>query len=198
MLDLELTVLDGPYKGRKFWHNLLLVGTTDGQKKMAAGNLGVLKAILDSALGLKPNDVSAEARAARTVSVKWFEGMNFIAKIGDGEGRAQEGRQRKLCRTRTSSPALSPPIRPIGIRSSSRLRLTAAEVVLRRRPLLLQRRSSGRSGRGEKDTQSNRTGLSVRDRRSVAAGRHRCRYRSCTTGYPGWTGPFRLAHRSDA
>ncbi len=86
MLDLELTVLDGPYKGRKFWHNLLLVGTTDGQKKMAAGNLGVLKAILDSALGLMPNDVSAEARAARTVSVKTFEGMNFIAKIGEEKG----------------------------------------------------------------------------------------------------------------
>jgi hypothetical protein len=86
MLDLELTVVDGPYKGRKFWHNLLLVGTTDGQKKMAAGNLGVLKAILDSALGLMPNDVSAEARAARTVSVMAFEGMNFIAKIGEEKG----------------------------------------------------------------------------------------------------------------
>lgn len=86
MLDLELTVLDGPYKGRKFWHSLLLVGTTDGQKKMAAGNLGVLKAILDSALGLMPNDVSAEARAARTVSLKTFEGMNFIAKVGEEKG----------------------------------------------------------------------------------------------------------------
>src|SRR5215831_10587722 len=86
MLDLEFTVLDGPYKGRKFWNNLLVVGSTDGQKKMAAGNLGVLKAILDSALGLMPNDVSAEARAARTVSVKRFEGMNFIAKIGEEKG----------------------------------------------------------------------------------------------------------------
>jgi hypothetical protein len=86
MLDLEFTVLDGTYKGRKFWHNLLLVGTTDGQKKMAAGNLGVLKAILDSALGLMPNDTSAEARAARTVSVKKFEGMNFMAKIGEEKG----------------------------------------------------------------------------------------------------------------
>jgi hypothetical protein len=86
MLDVEFTVIDGPYKGRKFWNNLLLVGTTDGQKKMAAGNLGVLKAILDSALGLMPNDVSAEARAARTISVKRFEGMNFIAKIGEEKG----------------------------------------------------------------------------------------------------------------
>jgi hypothetical protein len=86
MLDLEFTVLDGTYKGGKFWHNLLLVGTTDGQKKMAAGNLGVLKAILDSALGLMPNDTGAEARAARTVSVRKFEGMNFIAKIGEEKG----------------------------------------------------------------------------------------------------------------
>jgi hypothetical protein len=89
MLDLEFTVLDGIYKGRKFWHNLLLVGTTDGQKKMAAGNLGVLKAILDSALGLMPNDVSAEARAARTVSVKWFDGKSFIARIGEEKGGAK-------------------------------------------------------------------------------------------------------------
>src|SRR5262249_37393505 len=86
MLELEFTVLDGTYKTRKFWHNLLLAGTTDGQKKMAAGNLGVLKAILDSALGLMPNDTSAEARAARTVGVKAFEGMCFIAKIGEEKG----------------------------------------------------------------------------------------------------------------
>src|SRR5262249_21338552 len=82
MLDLEFTVLDGPHKDRKFWHNLLMVGTTDGQKQMANSNKGVLKAILDSALGLDPNDVSAEARAARTVSIKWFDGKIFIAKIG--------------------------------------------------------------------------------------------------------------------
>jgi hypothetical protein len=82
MLDLEFTVVDGSYKGRKFWQYLIITGTTDGQKKMATGSLGVLKAILDSALGLKPNDVSAEARAARTVSVKWFDGKSFIAKIG--------------------------------------------------------------------------------------------------------------------
>jgi hypothetical protein len=91
MLDLEFTVLDGTYKGRKFWHNLLLAGTTDGQKKMAAGNLGVLKAILDSALGLLPNDVSAEARAARTVSLKQFEGHVLHCQNRRGEGRAKKG-----------------------------------------------------------------------------------------------------------
>lgn len=91
MLDLELTVLDGPYKGRKFWDLLLVSGTTDGQKKAATSSLGTLKAILDSALGLKPNDVSAEARARRTVSLKQFEGMCFIAKIGVEKGSAKPG-----------------------------------------------------------------------------------------------------------
>jgi len=86
MIDFEFTVLDGAYKGRKWWENRIITGTTDGQKQMAASNLGVLKAILDSALGLLPNDVSAEARAARTVSVKWFDGKSFIAKIGQEKG----------------------------------------------------------------------------------------------------------------
>ena len=92
MLDLEFTVLDGAYKGRKFWTNLLTAGTTDGQKKMAASNIGVLKAVLDSALGLKPDDKSAEARTARNVSPKRFEGMSFIAKIGvEAGGPKKEG-----------------------------------------------------------------------------------------------------------
>jgi hypothetical protein len=90
MLDLEFTVLDGTYKGRKFWQYLILAGTTDGQKKMANDSLGVLKAILDSALGFKPNDVSVEARAARTVGVKWFDGKSFIAKIGVEVGGPKE------------------------------------------------------------------------------------------------------------
>src|SRR5215831_21133912 len=68
MLHGEFTVVDGPYKDRKFWQHMVLEGTTDGQKQMANRNLGVLKAILDSALNLKPKDESNEARAARTVS----------------------------------------------------------------------------------------------------------------------------------
>ncbi len=44
MLDLELTVLDGPYKGRKFWHNLLgmnfvaKIGEEKGGPKKDGGN----------------------------------------------------------------------------------------------------------------------------------------------------------------
>jgi len=87
MLDTELTIADGPYKGRKVWEYMILSGTTDGHAKSADINRGTLKAILDSALGLKPDDVSPQARAARTVSLKQFEGMTFIAKVGIEKGK---------------------------------------------------------------------------------------------------------------
>jgi hypothetical protein len=87
MLAGEFTLADGKYKGRKFWEYMILSGTTDGHAKSADINRGTLKAILDSALGLKPDDVSPQARAARTVSLKQFEGMTFIGKIGVEKGK---------------------------------------------------------------------------------------------------------------
>ena len=86
MLDCEFVVADGPFKGRKFWEYWILEGTTPGHAKSADINRGTLKAILDSALGLKPDDVSPQTRSARTVSLKQFEGMTFIAKIGIEKG----------------------------------------------------------------------------------------------------------------
>jgi hypothetical protein len=86
MLDCEFVVADGLYKGRKFWMNLVLEGTTDGHAQIADSNKRTLKAVLDSAFGLKPDDDSPQARAARTVSLKQFEGMTFVAKIGEEKG----------------------------------------------------------------------------------------------------------------
>ena len=90
MLDCEFVVADGPFKGRKFWEYWILEGTTPGHAKSADINRGTLKAILDSALGLKPDDASPQARAARTVSLKQFEGITFIAKIGVEKGGAKK------------------------------------------------------------------------------------------------------------
>ena len=87
MLVSELTIADGPYKGRKLFERWILAGTTDGHAKSADINRSTLKAILDSALGLKPDDMSPQARAARTVSLKQFEGMTFIGRIGIEKGR---------------------------------------------------------------------------------------------------------------
>src|SRR5262249_25376396 len=82
MLDGEFTLVDGLCKGRKFWEYFVVNGTTLGQAQAVEISQGRLKAILDSALGLKPDDMSPQARAARTVDYKDFEGKTFIAKIG--------------------------------------------------------------------------------------------------------------------
>ena len=87
MLDCELVVADGPHAKRKFWERWILSGTTAGQAQAAEIARSTLKAILDSALGLKPDDLSPQARAARTVSLKQFEGLSFIGRIGIEKGR---------------------------------------------------------------------------------------------------------------
>jgi hypothetical protein len=90
MLNCELAVADTIHKGRKFWEYLILEGTTDGHAKSIGINRNTLKAILDSALGLQPDDVSPQARATRTVRLSRFEGMTFIAKIGIEQGKPKK------------------------------------------------------------------------------------------------------------
>jgi hypothetical protein len=87
MLVCEFTLADGTYKGRKVFEHLLLEGTTAGQVQAVEISRSKLRAILDSALGLKPDDISPQARAARTVGPKQLEGMTFIAKIGVEKGK---------------------------------------------------------------------------------------------------------------
>jgi hypothetical protein len=82
MLSVMLTVAEGAYKGEKFPENWILNGTTDGHAKAGEITRRKLKAILDSAFGLDPNDKSPEARARRTISLGQLEGMAFMAEIG--------------------------------------------------------------------------------------------------------------------
>jgi hypothetical protein len=86
MLDVEFIVVDGLYKSRKFWEYFVVIGSTDGQAQAIDISNGRLKAILDSALGLQPDDMSPQAQAARTVDFKDFEGKTFIGKIGVEKG----------------------------------------------------------------------------------------------------------------
>jgi hypothetical protein len=87
MLDCEFVVIDGPHVKRKFWENMIIAGTTDGHNKAAEISRGKLRAILESARGIKPNDTSAEARRARNAELIDFDGLCFIAKIGVETGR---------------------------------------------------------------------------------------------------------------
>jgi hypothetical protein len=87
MLDVELVITDGTHAKRKFWENMILAGVTDGHAKAAEISQGKLRCILESARGIRPDDMSTEARKARTANLADFNGMIFIAKIGIEKGR---------------------------------------------------------------------------------------------------------------
>jgi hypothetical protein len=87
MLDLEYVLLEGPHAKRKFFGNMVVEGSTDGQKQMAERNKTLLKQIIDSAKHLDPNDKSPETRKARTMNWRDFDGIRFLAEIGVEPGK---------------------------------------------------------------------------------------------------------------
>jgi hypothetical protein len=81
-LDVEFIVVEGEYAKRKFWSFMILSGTTDGHATAADITMRRLRAILESARGIKPTDVSEAAKKARLAEYADFDGLRFIAKIG--------------------------------------------------------------------------------------------------------------------
>jgi hypothetical protein len=82
-LDLEFTVVDGPYAKRKLWDRLLIGGTTPGHEEAAGITRRRLRAILESARGVRPDDKSeAAAQARRAASWSEFDGIRFMARVG--------------------------------------------------------------------------------------------------------------------
>ena len=83
-LACELTVVEGKYAKHKLFPWLLVSGTTDGHQDMAHTNLGTLKAIIDSALGFKPKDMSEATKKARArfSDLRHFDGIRFMLKVG--------------------------------------------------------------------------------------------------------------------
>jgi len=84
MLAVVFTVADGAYKGEKFPENWVLEGTTDGHAKAGEITRRKLKAILDSAFGLDPNDKSPEARARRGNSRAWPSWLRSASRRAAG------------------------------------------------------------------------------------------------------------------
>jgi hypothetical protein len=83
-LDCEFVVVDeGPHKGRKLWQLFTLSGTTPGHADAGNISLRTLKAIVGSAKGIKPDDTSDAANAARTLD-SWgdLDQLRFVARIG--------------------------------------------------------------------------------------------------------------------
>jgi hypothetical protein len=109
MLDCEFDVVSGPYAKRKFWVNFVLAGTTSGHAQAADISRGHLRGILESARGIQPGDTSAQARAGRTATLKDFDGLVFIARIGIEKGKLKnDGSGESWADKNTLSTAVTP------------------------------------------------------------------------------------------
>jgi hypothetical protein len=81
MLDCELIVVEGTHAKRKFWDLMTVSGTTDGHTQAADITHRRLRAIVESAKGIKPTDVSEAAKKARVVEYHEFDGLRFMTKV---------------------------------------------------------------------------------------------------------------------
>lgn len=89
MLDCEFTVIGGEYERRKFWTMFVIEGETAGQKTAADITKSQLRAMLESARGIKPDDESEQAQAARRIEgFDELDNLRFVAVVGV---RKQEG-----------------------------------------------------------------------------------------------------------
>jgi hypothetical protein len=85
-LNCEFTVLEGSFARRKFWQNMTVSGgkvDERGQSKAWGITKASLRAMLDSAYGLDPDDDSPASKQKR-ITQDWgaFNGLQFVVKIG--------------------------------------------------------------------------------------------------------------------
>jgi hypothetical protein len=89
-LDVEFTVLDGPFAKRKFWEALLVSGTTQGHQSAADITRRKLRAIIESARGIMPNDQREAAVQARNLSSYTdLDGLCFLVRVGVEPARGE-------------------------------------------------------------------------------------------------------------
>ncbi|TAN56812.1 MAG: hypothetical protein EPN20_18205 [Magnetospirillum sp.] len=85
MLDCEFTVVEGAFARRKFWQNFTVAGGKLDDKGQSKGwniSKGAFRAMVDSALGLNPKDMSEAAKAKRVMQgLKQLDGIIFVARI---------------------------------------------------------------------------------------------------------------------
>jgi hypothetical protein len=80
-LNCEFIVVDGPHAKRKFWGRYTVVGVNHDQ----AINISraTLRAMLESAKGIRPDDKSDAAKMARAIKgYEDFDQLRFVARIG--------------------------------------------------------------------------------------------------------------------
>jgi len=89
-LSFEFVVLSGLHAGRKFWQTFTVAGGQVGEDGVSkAWNItkSTFRAMVDSALGLDPRDVSDAAKAKRHLrGFRDLDGLEFYARIGVKRG----------------------------------------------------------------------------------------------------------------
>jgi hypothetical protein len=85
MLDCEFTVTVGPHIRRKFWQTFTVSGGKLDEQGVSIGwkiSKGVFRAMIDSALGLDPQDMSEPAKAKRMLrGLSDLQDITFAAKV---------------------------------------------------------------------------------------------------------------------
>jgi len=85
MLDCEFTVVEGPHARRKFWQTFTVRGGKLDDKGQSIGwgiSKSIFRAMIDSALGLDPNDMSEAAKSKRILrGLADLSGITFVGKI---------------------------------------------------------------------------------------------------------------------
>ena len=103
MLDAEFTVTEGPYARRKFWQMFTVSGGKVDDGGVSIGwkiSKGSFRAMIDSALGLDPKDMSEAAKAKRVLrGLADLAGITFVAWITvEASSDARYGDSNKLGR----------------------------------------------------------------------------------------------------
>ena len=77
-LDVQFTVVRGQFEGKQLWNNY----TVQGSEMASKISMRTLRAIVESARGIDPNDGSPAATANRRLN-DWtdFNGLQFMAKL---------------------------------------------------------------------------------------------------------------------
>jgi hypothetical protein len=83
-LDCEFTVPDGEYAKRKIFQRLTLHGTTEGHAEAGQISRNTLRAVIESARGIRPDDKSEAAQEKRRLAGGWkdLDGIRFMARLG--------------------------------------------------------------------------------------------------------------------
>ena len=85
MVDAEFTVAEGPHVRRKFWQMFTVSGGKVDEHGVSIGwkiSKGSFRAMIDSALGLDPQDMSEAAKSKRILrGLADLNGITFVAKI---------------------------------------------------------------------------------------------------------------------